>query len=404
MAIPGCNLHFEFSPGSDRLFLQLDSDRNDDEKPRIVGVLVMSFARPTRISSIRVTLEGVKRRRWIDPVAPGVLSKEHVESTVFYRSWPLIQFPILKGRVYAPGRHDIPLDIILDSLYCVPETVDGVEGYQVSYSLVGHVGRRLASDLTCDHNIKIYSTLSRRSIQYTMPQATLDNEWPGKVQYSLSLADALVPFGSDIRPYLHILPLTEGLQIESIEVKVIETHGFAPSTPYYTGCQNRTEQERVVSARLFTSAKDMDSSTIDEGSALGISLLVSLPASLTHCAQDVRTSYFDIRHRAVFTIRLINLDGHISMIRASLPLVIYMHVADNAQLRNFSLYARNIIPPSYGEHEEDPVIADDSSAGPLTRSSSTLWEDGTILCRTPSYTSIAESRLVTDSALPPAYF
>lgn len=36
------------------------------------------------------------------------------------------------------------------------ESVDGVEGYSVSYLLIGRVTRKFASDLTCHKNIKVY--------------------------------------------------------------------------------------------------------------------------------------------------------------------------------------------------------------------------------------------------------
>ncbi|KAL4971297.1 hypothetical protein BDW66DRAFT_155790 [Aspergillus desertorum] len=120
-------------------------------------------------------------------------------------------------------------------------------------------------------------------------------------------------------------------------------------------------------------------------------MLVSLPSALTDCAQDVRTPYFTITHKVVFTIRLVNLDGHVSMIRTS------------PSVRDLPLYDRDIIPPTYGKHEEDSVITDDQSTGRLTRPSSTSWENSSMLCRTPSYTSIAEAPPMPGSALPSQY-
>ncbi|KAL4975308.1 hypothetical protein BDW66DRAFT_160611 [Aspergillus desertorum] len=303
-------------------------------------------------------MRGALGHAWfLCPEQPGVLSKDYNESIVFYRCWPLTRFGIFQGRIYAPGRHEIPVDVPLGTLYCLPDTVDGVDGYSVS----------LASDLTCVAEIKIYSGLSP-----SWAQNTLDNEWPGKVQYSLSLSDTIVPFKSHIRPHMHLSPLAEGLQLECIGVEVVETHSFAPSTLYSLGHTDGIEQERVTRMAYIGSR------------------CCSLPSALTDCAQDIRTPYFTIMHKVVFTIRLVNLDGHVSMIRTSLPFVIYMH-ADNAQLRNLPLYDRVIISPTYGKHEEDSVVTDDQSMGRLTRPSSTSWENSSMLCRTPSYTSIAEA-------------
>lgn len=167
---------------------------------------------------------------------------------------------------------------------------------------------------------------------------SIDSEWPGKVRYSFSLPNTMVPFGSAIDPSVHLEPLTEGLQIESIRIEVVEEHVFASSRFCDGRFVNRTVCPRVVADKTFCSTKDQGILQFDDTeNTCDLSLAVPLPTSIHDCAQDVQSPSFDLTHKVVFTIRLINLDGYKSLVRKVLTGV---YIISNTYLTDssFSTY------------------------------------------------------------------
>ncbi|OJJ98611.1 hypothetical protein ASPACDRAFT_44242 [Aspergillus aculeatus ATCC 16872] len=355
MSNHGCNIHFELE-----LFLPAESSLTP-ESPHITGKLVLSLAQPTRIGSIDVQLRGIMKRRWGSSARPQTLTESCTESVIFQRSWQLMRTTVFQTRIYGPGRHEIPLSLALGSGEHMRESVDGVEGYSVSYLLIGRLTRKFANYLTCHESIKVYRSHAPSEWYSFATAHTLDNEWPGKIRYSISIPAVQIPFGSDLCPRIQLFPSTEGLQIESITIEVVETHHFAPNPSFGGGFLKRVERSRVVCGKEFSSTKDPDISTQEIEGRYEVAPLVALPTSIHDCAHTVQSSHFDITHNVVVTIRIINIDGHISMVRAFIPIIIYMHNVDITQLKASSLYSRHIIPPVYGKHQEDPLVTESES-------------------------------------------
>ncbi|PYI31151.1 hypothetical protein BP00DRAFT_446773 [Aspergillus indologenus CBS 114.80] len=366
MSNHGGNLHFELDPYAHRVFLPVEGNPIP-EGPHITGKLILSLAQPMRIGSIDVQLRGFMKRRWGSSERPQTLTRSCTESVIFQRSWQLMRTPVFQSRIYAPGRHEVILDLALGSGEHMRESVDGVEGYSVSYLLTGTVARRLASDLTCHESIKVYRSYAPSEWYSFATVHALDNEWPGKIRYSITYPTIQIPFGSDLCPRIQLYPLTEGLQIESITIELVETHHFAPNPSFDGEFLNRIARSRVICRKEVSSSKDPDISVHEPDGGYEVAPLVPLPTSIHDCAQAVQSSHFDITHNVTVTIRIINMDGHISSVRASTPVVIYMHNVDITQLKASSLYSRHIIPPVYGKHQEDPLLTDSDSMADHSR-------------------------------------
>ncbi|RAL14190.1 uncharacterized protein BO97DRAFT_423105 [Aspergillus homomorphus CBS 101889] len=401
-------LYMHYSSGSDQVFLH-PAGSLGEESPRIAGTLVMSLVQPTKIAAIEVQLKGVMKRKW-----------GSLESVIYQSSWRLAEASMFQTLIYGPGRHEIPLNIALDLGEHMRETVEAVEGYSVTYLLTGRVLKRFTKDLTCRERIKIYRNPPLTGWESAFPPPSFENEWPGKIRYFLNLTSSWVPFGSHICPRLHLVPLADGLQVESIGIEVVETHGFAPISSYNGRFMRPVNRCRVVCEKWFSSAKDMAIATFDHDNGYEFSLLVPLPRSVLACAQDVQSSHFDITHKVVFTLRIINADGHISAVRASIPVAIHMYRVDVNQLRTSTLYARHIIPPVYGKHEEDTLVTDNDLIDRLSVLSSPLytrcsspsemqpqrdgeWDNATSLSRTLGYDADIREAPFLVSNLPPPY-
>lgn len=110
--------------------------------------------------------------------------------------------------------------------------------------------------------------------------------------------------------------MTEGLQVESITIEVVETHHFAPNPSFDGGFLERIDRSRVVCGKEFSSTKDRDISTQEIEGGYEVAPLVALSTSIYDCAQAVQSSHFNITHNVVVTIRIINMDRHVSSVSA----------------------------------------------------------------------------------------
>ena len=102
---------------------------------------------------------------------------------------------------------------------------------------------------------------------------------------------------------------------------------------------------------------------------------LELPKSLKQCLQDTETRGIKVRHKLKFNIQLVNPDGHISELRATLPVALIispsMAINENNDLVDQTPAAaqqaiddlqRNA-PPMYGEHQFDQLYSEVDPSG-----------------------------------------
>ncbi|OJJ50254.1 hypothetical protein ASPZODRAFT_2117467 [Penicilliopsis zonata CBS 506.65] len=318
------NLHFELSQNT--VFLK----RNGSNC--LSGTLVLCLGKPTRIRRAEVNLKGVFRR-------------QPREWPVFNTSVSLLQTNILRPLYLSPGRHEFPFTIPLPLSRHMKETVEGVDGYAVFYRLKGSVAVS-GKEISCSERIRIYHALELQ----TDDPVGVYNEWPQKIRYSIDTPSRYVPFGSTVPLEINLAPLTEGIQLESITVEMLEDQNLADEY-FSNNSAERLVQSRRICERKFNSIKDLDfgnnnyynNDYDNTDSDNGFCVSISLPTSLSAYSQDVMVGHLDISHRLIVTLFIRN-DNHISSIRAAVPVVIYMPCAN---------HVKDGIPPRYEDHMLD---------------------------------------------------
>lgn len=98
---------------------------------------------------------------------------------------------------------------------------------------------------------------------------------------------------------------------------------------------------------------------------------LELPKSLNQCLQDCNAKGIKVRHKVKFNVQLHNPDGHISELRANLPVTFYISpslpINENNDLVDQTPQARraavandlaNAAPPVYGKHTLDALYSD----------------------------------------------
>lgn len=219
------------------------------------------------------------------------------------------------NQVLRQGNYEFPFNAILPG--DIPESVEGLPGGSVFYKLEAVIDRgKFHSHLIAKKHLRVVRTLTTDAVELSESVA-VDNTWPSKVEYSLNVPSKAIAVGSSVPISLLLLPLTKGLKLGDIKIELVELYsciGYLP--PANNG-------DRVIASKLIRKTEEEDPDFMSDRWEIDTSLHV--PDSLAKCTQDVDIETFiKVRHKLKFVICLINPDGHVSELRASLPIILFI--------------------------------------------------------------------------------
>ncbi|SCU78850.1 LAMI_0A06260g1_1 [Lachancea mirantina] len=227
------------------------------------------------------------------------------------------------SHILVQGNYEFPFSAILPG--SVTESVEGLPNASVIYKLQATIERsKFATDLICKKHLRVVRTLTPDAVELSETMS-VDNTWPNKVDYSISIPGKAIAIGSAAQIHVMIVPLLKGLKLGPIKVSLIEYSSYC--APFGAP----TSQERIVNKMKLSDplnhsasgANFEDSETFQD--KWEVETLFSIPPSLSKCTQDCNIlANIKVRHKLKFVISLINPDGHISELRASLPVQLFI--------------------------------------------------------------------------------
>jgi hypothetical protein len=130
--------------------------------------------------------------------------------------------------------------------------------------------------------------------------------------------------------------------------------------------------DRTIVSDVYRIDPEQDEQVIDEvAEGYQFTRFLELPKSLNQCLQDCNVKGIKVRHKVKFNVQLHNPDGHISELRANLPVSFYISpslpINENNDLVDQSPQASraaiandlaNSAPPLYGQHTLDVLYSD----------------------------------------------
>lgn len=377
-----------------------------DEASSVIlnGNLVLSVNEPLPVKRVSLRIEGTLRVHWSDSVltSRGSVSRPvKYEKTVFEHEWPnfldttgtsggrspghskapsraisavslasLGHHSKSSGNLAAlsssgssssnstklQGNYEFPFEIILPG--DIPETIEGMDGGQVIYKFSATIERgKWANNIHTKKYFRVIRTIGSDSFELSQT-VSIENTWPGKIDYAISIPSKAVAIGSHVPVSLVLQPLVKGLKLGQIKVQLAEL--IQLSTPL-----GQTSSKDRIAHEFLLPLPDSETQSLDSWE---VHDMVPLPTSLTKCTQDaVIGSYIKVAHKLKFAVPLINPDGHTSELRASLP--IFLFVSPNVSIT--SANPINIVIPGT-ESPEDILFAPSSSSEPSSRLGSTL--------------------------------
>ncbi|KAL4955719.1 hypothetical protein BDW69DRAFT_182271 [Aspergillus filifer] len=338
------------------------------------GKLILCVSEPISHKHIRLHLTGISRVCWHLPSSSAGGGRKNWRERVFYeKTWKFRDAGKGKTEILRPGNYEYPFDVILEG--SMPESVEGLSETYVTYRFKAEIGRKYAKDIIVRRPLRIIRTLESSALELSHAMS-VENIWPNKIEYSISTPTKAVIFGTSIRVDFKLIPLLKGLGIGQIISQLVETHDltFNPEDP--DAIRNTYKTTRTIINDEHTLDEDNALEIIDE-SAEGyqFSRTLDLPKTLTRCLQDTDTRGIKVRHKLKFRVQLLNPDGHISELRATLPVSIFISpnlaIDDNNNLVDSSPQTtQNAIndlaqqaPPLYGEHQFDQLYSEVDPSG-----------------------------------------
>ena len=210
----------------------------------------------------------------------------------------------------------------------------------------------------------------------------MENIWPNKVEYSISIPSKAIPFGSFIRVDFKLIPLLKGLVIGNITTSLKEEQEFIVDPEWGVAALGggQTKTERMIAHDSYTIDAEAHEQILDEAAeGYQFTRFLELPKTLNKCLQDCNVKGIKIRHKVKFNVQLHNPDGHISELRANLPVSFYISpslpINEDNDLVDQSPQAskaatendlNHSAPPTYGDHTLDKLYSEVDPSGYLT--------------------------------------
>ncbi|CAM1502007.1 Fc.00g039910.m01.CDS01 [Cosmosporella sp. VM-42] len=376
-SVTGRNSYSLFDIRLDNDFIVFRGNDHESAGQMLKGVVVLCLPSSLRMEDVRLRLIGTLRLSWADMrgSTPGVSGqKVDKTSTILEHRWPSFVGTHGKSMTLPAGNYEWPFELLLPG--DTAESVEGIPEASITYRLKATVGRgKLAYDLHSYKHLRIIRTLEPGALEF-LHAMSVENIWPNKVDYSIVIPQKAVVFGGSVVMEMRFTPLLKGLELGDVTAKMMEireTHVTGA-----TGLSIREHRaEREVSTWKWEVSReehwqDMIEDTGQEGWALTKKL--NLPKRLRQCVQDLNHHGIKVRHKIKLTVALKNPDGHVSELRATLPVSIFispnMPLDEQGNLVDQSPgtpqeqeQLGTIAPPGYGEHVLDQLYEDVEPSG-----------------------------------------
>ncbi|KAH8903158.1 hypothetical protein BR93DRAFT_972091 [Coniochaeta sp. PMI_546] len=377
-SVTGRNAATLFEIRLDSDFLVFRGNEHESSGQLLKGTVVLCLPSPLKVEDIHLRLTGTLHLSWTDSkVTPTGISNQKVDKTsvILNHRWkPFVGIGAddssnaTRAITLPAGNYEWPFELELPGN--TSESVEGLPEASITYKLKATVARgKLAYDLHAYKRLRIIRTLESSALEF-LHSMSVENIWPNKVEYSILIPQKAIVFGSSVPLEMRFTPLLKGLELGDISIKLVEVHDIIVQGPTGHAIKEHKKEREVAHWTVPMSREehwcDMIEDTGQEGWVMSTTL--DLPRKIGKCVQDVNVQGIKIRHKLKMVVALKNPDGHISELRATLPVTIFispnMPLDDDGNLVHGTPLsatpeeARTMAPPTYGDHVLDEIFRD----------------------------------------------
>lgn len=237
------------------------------------------------------------------------IPKSGVDGTPFPLSGKsdLHSFLLPQGNYSMPFHIDLPANI--------SESVEGLGSGKLLYKLECTVERgRFERSFYTGKHIRIVRTLHPQSLNL-VDCVDYTNTWPGKVEFSVTMPRKGLALGTSVPIKLVVVPLVKGLLFKGAWAEIVQHHHFKSLSGESPEFEQVCGHEALNCDESFFGADHWE-----------VKSLYHLPSLLKEITQSctLKDDMIVIRHRVRVLMHIRNADGHVSELRANLPVYVYL--------------------------------------------------------------------------------
>ncbi|KAI8638926.1 hypothetical protein BD408DRAFT_393256 [Parasitella parasitica] len=269
------------------------------------GSIILNCHEQTKVKSITLKFTGTTSVNWTEGL--GSHQKHYrAERKILEKEWTYLKLK-KKAHHLCQGQYKWEFELPLPGN--LPESVNHEMG-QVRYRLKAYCDRPAFSMNYVDKRIIKVTRLMLPSCLDLSQSVVISNVWANKVAYDISIPCKVFCSNKSIPISFDLLPIAPNLKIKSVACSLKE----------YVTCStlDHYKTEGKVINHLRDDRLSMDAAT---GHWRKTELL-HVPSESNHITYDMCGELIQVKHKIKFAVALQNSDGHISELRAAIPVVI----------------------------------------------------------------------------------
>lgn len=268
------------------------------------GSVILNCHEPTKVKSVYLEFLGMTNVNWCEGMGSN-LKQYRAERKLIEKEWTFLELQ-KKAHVLPQGQYKWDFELPLPG--DLPESVKHEMG-QVEYKLKAYCDRpTFCMDYVDKKVIKISRLLLPSCIEYS-ESVEISSTWANKLVYDIGIptqiycADKTIPITFDLQP------IAPNLTVRSVACSLKE----------YTTCT--TPEHHKTESKILNYLRD-DRFEADANGNYFKTELLHVPAESNLIHYDMSGDMIEVKHKVKFVVSLQNSDGHISELRAAIPVVI----------------------------------------------------------------------------------
>ncbi|KAF7728656.1 hypothetical protein EC973_005693 [Apophysomyces ossiformis] len=277
-----------------------------DESAGVIlrGSVSLDCHETTKVRSVTLRFFAKAKVGWTE----GSGSHQHhykEERTILQHEWHFMP-PTRKAYQLAEGQYKWDFELPLPG--DLPESVDHPLG-QVYYRLKAVAERPTFSMNYSDkRTVRVSRMMLPSSLDLTQT-VMISNVWTDKLSYDISVPSKVFNLGSIIPVTYTLIPIAPDLRVRAVACSLKE----------YTTLS--AEEHSKTESRVIKFARE-DQFTASNGPWSKTELIHVPEAEARQILTDSMCDLIKVKHKIKFTVSLVNADGHISELRAAIPVII----------------------------------------------------------------------------------
>ncbi|KAJ9098888.1 hypothetical protein QFC19_006227 [Naganishia cerealis] len=210
------------------LEIHLDNDliilrgAGGDVNPALMtGQVILNLTESTNIKELTLKLEGKAKVAFFDAAGASGSKNHHFTHHFLTHDWSFLQGNKSHSHTLKAGRHVFQFDFTFEGN--IPSTLRTfLNDANISYKLRATAVRSaFSSNFHAQKNVTVVRSFTNEALEYNQT-LEIENTWPGKVMYCLTLPFKAYAAGDEIPVNVKFMPLAKGVKVTSVSSVIKE--------------------------------------------------------------------------------------------------------------------------------------------------------------------------------------